>query len=523
MMSRFRFESRRGMAVLLVLGVLAITLAVCYATLRGQGTTSQLARNNSRSLQAREAARSGLAAALRKMSESNWGGVGVGLNSNVTPDSWYEVTFSTGDSTLSVADPKYGEYPYRVTIDSVGYASDPSDPSIRAIHKSRCVVQLVRKALLAEPLVWTTLTGSTIYQWANRNAYVQEPVRVSGRTTVLGRIVVSAEYPLTVDSRDRYLSDLNAMRIAGRGDWRPLTGPLYWAAARQDATGISLVTTKLGLTPTNCLDSTLPPLLHPGVVASYQLYPGGKTYTPPLLQFVYGSSIANVTLAADPATNPLGIFRSNGSLEIKDNVKLTGTLIGETSSSNVQVNGTNIVLQAAALPKLYGSNTNYQLPLALIRDDIRVDGESTTQWTGFTMVWDEFELKKDETATTFTMLGNLATAGLSLKGRDTWTMTATAWGNDYNDYMGTGSILAALLNALFNTIRNALGIPAGEPVYFPEYMQYQRGFQYKPTLTFQPNLSGVQPHWQDWSKPLYQKGPTDEGLSWDVIRWEDSL
>src|SRR5262245_48624225 len=98
--------SRRGMAILLVLGVLAITLAVCYATLRGQGTTAQLARNNSRALQAREAAHSGLAAALRKMSEAGWGGVGVPLSAYVTADSWYEVTFSTGDPTLTVASPK---------------------------------------------------------------------------------------------------------------------------------------------------------------------------------------------------------------------------------------------------------------------------------------------------------------------------------------------------------------------------------------------------------------------------------
>src|SRR5262245_61224447 len=88
---------RRGMTVLLVLGVLAITLAVCYATLRGQGATAQLARNNSRSLQAREAAYSGLAAGLRKMSESNWAGVGVPLTAHITSDSWYEVSYSTGD------------------------------------------------------------------------------------------------------------------------------------------------------------------------------------------------------------------------------------------------------------------------------------------------------------------------------------------------------------------------------------------------------------------------------------------
>ena len=39
--------------MVMVLGLLAITIAVSYATLRGQGTATQLARNNSRSLEAR--------------------------------------------------------------------------------------------------------------------------------------------------------------------------------------------------------------------------------------------------------------------------------------------------------------------------------------------------------------------------------------------------------------------------------------------------------------------------------------
>jgi hypothetical protein len=50
------------MAVLLVLGLLAITLALSYASLRGQGMTAQLARNATRALDAREAARSGRSA-----------------------------------------------------------------------------------------------------------------------------------------------------------------------------------------------------------------------------------------------------------------------------------------------------------------------------------------------------------------------------------------------------------------------------------------------------------------------------
>src|SRR2546430_9067956 len=117
-----RLYRPRGIAVVMVLGLLAITIAISYATLRGQGTTTQLARNNSRSLEARAAARSGIAAALRKISENAWGGVGSTLNSGVTANSSYFVTFTTGDEKLlpGSTDPPYSEWPYRLTIDSTG-------------------------------------------------------------------------------------------------------------------------------------------------------------------------------------------------------------------------------------------------------------------------------------------------------------------------------------------------------------------------------------------------------------------
>src|SRR2546425_11661921 len=140
-----RLYRPRGIAVVMVLGLLAITIAISYATLRGQGTTTQLARNNSRSLEARAAARSGIAAALRKISENAWGGVGSTLNSGVTANSSYFVTFTTGDTKLTSTDPSYSEWPFRLTIESTGFASDPLNSAIQSQYKSRCVVQLLRK------------------------------------------------------------------------------------------------------------------------------------------------------------------------------------------------------------------------------------------------------------------------------------------------------------------------------------------------------------------------------------------
>src|SRR3982750_4035209 len=95
----------RGMAIVLVLGILAMTLAISYATLRGQATTAELARNKNRGSNARVAAQSGLAAALQKMSSDNWSGISSTLRSNVTNNAWYQVTFTTGDSKLASTDP----------------------------------------------------------------------------------------------------------------------------------------------------------------------------------------------------------------------------------------------------------------------------------------------------------------------------------------------------------------------------------------------------------------------------------
>ena len=207
----------RGVAVVIVLGLLAVTLAISYATLRGQGTSTQLARNGSRALDARVAAQSGIAAALRKISENAWAGVDSTLRSNVTDNSWYEVKFETGDSTLGPTHPDYSEFPFRLMINATGTASDPLNPAVRSEHKSRCVVQLVRKKIVAEPANWPSLTSKTVYQYADEEAHVQFPVKISGPTTIHGRLLFCTQYPNSANPLNQYLTDLNLRQIAGIG------------------------------------------------------------------------------------------------------------------------------------------------------------------------------------------------------------------------------------------------------------------------------------------------------------------
>lgn len=514
----------RGMAVLLVLGLLAITLAVSYATLRTQATAIQLARNTGRSLDARLAAESGLAAAMHKISDSSWAGVDVPLGANITDDSWYEVSFSTGDPELLPTATNYGEYPYRLTITSTGYAADPANPDIRAIHRVRSVVQLARAQMVADPANWTSLTGFTIYQWANRAAIVQFPFRSTGPVTILGKLYLTLEYPQDGSARDQYLNDLRLMRSDGRGDHRPFGALVTIAYLRQDAATLNQLTTQLGLTTADSLASTTAPVSHPGGVGTYRLYPGGKDYTPPILQDIYGATIQDVTLAPDPATNPLGVFRSRGSLTVKSNVQIRGTLITNGTSPTVNIEGTNVVLQSADLPLLEGSTQRWQLPVALVKEDLKIYSGSDAQIKGAALVWDDFEIRNGTSTTPFALTGSLAAAGLQVRGRTPWKMTSSDWDADHNEYLEVrdGGLLGALLGVL-NSILSSLGLGSGDELFFPEFMQWKRGFNFQPILTIKPDSSGVRSHWHDWTRPIFEKAPNDPGLRWNLIRYEDGV
>jgi hypothetical protein len=499
---------RVGLALVLILGLLAITLAISYATLRGQATTAELARNNGRSLDAKEAAQSGLAAALRKISEANWAGVDQTLAANITVNSWYHVTFTTGDAKLISTDPQYKEYAFRLTLDSIGYAADPVNPAIRTQHHSQCVVQLLRKRLVTEPAAWPSLTNFAVYQYGNRDVHAQFPVQVRDSACILGKLHFCEEYPNAGGSvLNQYLEDLNQRRLAGLPDYRTFPNKMTLAHSNQDGGVEDKLKDKLGITLVDTNASTSSPLAHPGAVLTYRLYPGGKEYKAPVLQNEYGNPLQNVTVAPDAVANPLGIYRSSGSLTVQSNVQITGTINTEGSNSDIQIQGTNVKLQASNLPSLYGSNQVYQLPAALVLDDVRIHSAADAQILGATMVWDEFEIKNGLSTTNFALTGNLITSGLLLRGRTNWVQTPALWSMD------KGLFEAQLQSSM----------DANRPKYFPDFQEQWRGFAVKPTLTFAADSSGVHAHWHDWSQPIYQPDPADPGLVWEVVRWEDGL
>lgn len=90
----------------------------------------------------------------------------------------------------------------------------------------------------------------------------------------LGRLRLSTNYPGTTSTRDLYLKDLNALRIATGVDDRPLNGTVTLGTTAQLSDVTNSLTSSLGLSTASSNASTSAPLTRPGTVTTYQLYPG---------------------------------------------------------------------------------------------------------------------------------------------------------------------------------------------------------------------------------------------------------
>ncbi|MCE9547648.1 MAG: LamG domain-containing protein [Planctomycetia bacterium] len=727
-------QSRRcGMAVILVLAVLAVALVISYSLLRTEAIGVQIANNSSRQLDARQVAMAGMSVALQKMSAANWAGVASTVTGNISSTDSYVVTYTTGDTSLTASDPSYSEYPYRVTLLSTGYSTDPLNPSIRAMHQVRAVVQLIRRKLSDPPSGWTTAQAFTLLQWGNVAATIDVPTRIEGPALFQGPVQICPTYPydcrpfsgtidevalfnqkfddsdvtaiyaarlnssttdavakeyqnrnplswwrfnealgaltavdqlgahsgtyagpklgvsgepttpaqtgawfdgandfvncgtfdcdgqarfticawvkpdtLTQDqarivskasgvndsdaywglstavvsgnlrlrfrlktlglttaltassgnftagnwsfivatydgllmkiykdgtlvgstvklgnvntsatarvyvgdcspgsSRSRYLKDLQASRAAGGTDMRPLSGTISLGSGRTTALNRSLLEQELKLTTADVTASTSSPMTFYSGATSYQLYPGGKAYTMP----VVSGSLSNVTMGPDPIANPLGVFLANSTTYLYDNVTITGTIIvdGPSNASDLLVYGHNVRLNPSSLPLLSGSTQVTQLPTVIAKTNFNVPSGATVTIGGLVAAFNKYWVQQSAIqGTTVTHLGAVMCQELDLEGRNEWVQTADWWTSRLGEFL--------------DQWQTAGVTPV---VYFPEYLR-SRNLAPEPLTTIKPALTPVAYHWHNWSNPLFQPHPNDGGLRWDLIDWKDN-
>jgi len=477
------------MTVILVLAVLAMTLAVAYASLRSQTVAAHIQNNGQLRSAARQAALVGLAVGLRKMHESGWTGVGTSHSGQLSSTQSYTVSWIQGDTALQVPGSDMSEWPYRVTVRATGTAADPS-LGTTAAWQAEAVVRLVPRALSAQPVDWSTMVQYTVYQTDKKAFVLEVPCHVRGSLWVKGQLQIAQTYPSHTQAHTRYMSDLNLMRLAGQPDYRPLSGPVYLEFdSGTSTTDRTVVATHLGVTIIDVASKALGGWTYPGTITQYRLYPGGTLYTVPTV----GTKLSNVSLLADPVSNPLGIFRSTGAVTVEDNVVLRGTLL---CADRLDVTGKNVDCASVAQPALYNTSAPVHVPVCLVAKDANIGKDAAATFRGLIATWGKLATEKGH-ATTLSIEGKVFATEFRFDFRSAWDLGPGKWG------------------ALWNKFLLVVGRP-----YFPEWLRGE-GLPPEPLLTVVPESSSLVYHWLGPTDPIYRPAEGDGGLRWDVLRRRD--
>jgi hypothetical protein len=490
---RHRRPQRRGVAIIVVLGLISIAMALSYTMMRAQGTTLKIQQNSSRRFDARQAALSGLMAGLGHLHQADWTGVGSTLAGNLSASESYTVAYSPGDARLTSSHPEYAQWPYRLTLLVTGYAT-AADGGATSTHKIRAVARLVPKGLSAAPPDWSHMQQFTVYQWSADDFSVEVPSRIQGPVWMQGQLFLGEAYPSTGSSRRRYLSDLNAMRQAGRPDYRPFSGPVHWRSVQSNPTA-DLLTQHLGVSTQTVSQKTAADWNHPGAAEAYRLYAGGETYDIPRLE----QALENVSLAGDPKTNPLGIFLREGSLELRGNVSITGQVI---STGDLFITGQNVRLESPSLPSTSASGEPVRLPAAVVGDDFRIFSGAAATVTGSVLAWDETSLPGGTETTQFELNGRLVCKAFAIGPRSEWNYGSSTWGTLHDIFIWQ------------------LNNSQPHYDYFPEFLG-AIGRKPAPLIRLVPDATPRIDHFPRPGEPVYAPGAGDAGLRWELLDWRD--
>ncbi len=286
------------------------------------------------------------------------------------------------------------------------------------------------------------------------------------------------------------------MRLAGLTDYRWLTGPVNLPFTGQDPKYFSYLTPDLGITVTNTTaQKAASDWVNPTSLTSYQIYPGGPTYT---IQAA-PATLQSTTLQPDPQLNPLGLFFSSGNVNINGNVTVNGSLFCD---GNIQITGTNNVLQAVALPSLAGTTGPVRLAAAGCQN-FTVNTAAGGQVTGPLIAFNNFQIQQGSVSMAFNLAGELVARTLCIQQRTEWNQLNWGW-----------------CNSAFQTAKWLHPLTVK---YFPVWMNQNYNLSPASNLNFAPESPAATYHWASSYSPIFVPNPSDGGLRWDLLSWTENV
>ena len=493
-----RCRRRRGVAIILVLGLMAITVALTYAMLRSQTMSTLVQSNLNRDSDAQQAAQAGLSIALRKLHDDTWPGFLTGDTATITgtlsDTQSFTATYAVGDPRLTPASPDYSRLPWRVTLSVTGSATTAGEAQPSS-HTVRTIVELLPRQLPAEPANWALAQNYTVYQWADGAANqfrVELPSLIDGPVRIRSKLDLCGTNDGANSGLTRYLRDLKDM---GLPDYRPFDSNVDLVSWYTDSETRKLLTDRLGLTinsTSSPAGNSLSDFGFSSSASTYRLFPKGKLY----LAGSVSGQLNNVTLAADPLTNPLGLFVASGSVTVGSNVSLTGTLF---SRGDILFAGPNSTLQPVSLPAVDGSAAAVQLPVLATEGHVTVQSGTSATVAGLMFVGGRFSVPSSmQSALTFRLAGRLITKELFLDTRQEWSQTDTWWQDQLDAFRTSGA------------------------AFFPIWLETSAGLNRQPRITLLPPTGTPSYHWKNGADPVYVPSSADGGLRWNVLDWRDT-
>ncbi|WDI42478.1 LamG-like jellyroll fold domain-containing protein [Bremerella sp. P1] len=299
-------------------------------------------------------------------------------------------------------------------------------------------------------------------------------------------------------ARSRYLEATKSLADADLGDYRPLAGDVTLSSDRNELSTALTLNRQLGceLSYRSTSASSISSSTLAG--STYRLYPGGTEYTIPTVS----STVHYQTLEPDIDTNPLGIFRASGTVSLETQTKLTGTLITQSSGSDIRMRGSQINITGVNLPALDGDSTVYQLPTLIAADDIEASYGVNANIEGAIAAIGDLEIEDLYSDSVFQLSGQAFVDEFKLNARSNWATVAY-----YSSYYLTNFV-------------NYVG-HANTSANFASWLNDTSSAKFENNVTIDLPETAPTYQWLDLSQPIYQKGDDDTGLVWELVRWKD--
>ena len=489
---------RAGAALVLVMMVLSLGVVLSFALLQAQTAHMFLQRNADHTEQARQAALSGVSAALQQMRDPEWSGVDSSFQQDLGSGMSFLVSYTAGDDQLTPEDPDYWLWPYRVTVTITGRSEDPANPQIASEHTIRLVVQLVPEQLSPVPAAWTTSLQYALFQRyrsSGQDAVVEVPCQIQGRSRFQKKLKFMKSYPYPDQAAQRLAGDWYLLQQQQQTDYRTFTGEVELPLDKQ--TGRTLQALQaLGVPVTDRKKNYREDWPLKRAIFSYRLYPGGPVFQAEQLP----ASLQDVVLEPDPTTNPLGLFFRIGSIELGEDVEIHGTVLTYTFwNGSLKLDGSDILIEPVSMLPLQGETKPVQLPAVILLQHLKVEEDCSAEIRGAVYVSDRLRVYKGSQGDIWLRIqGPVSVERLDIRARDEWDQDDPWWETTWQEFQ-----------------------QSGEPL-FPLWLLENKGLDSTPRIVLSGPSDQVRYHWPDARYPIYVQPSEEEGLQWDLVRWEET-